>query len=78
MKNKPITIKECQTEIERILKIYLYSKVDKDEEEMFKTELKNLIQAKGRIEHENFEKAQERRAERERKKYGIKIGDKQW
>ena len=52
--------------------------MDKDEEEKFKIELKNIIEAKGRIEHENLRKAEERRAERERRRYGIKIGDKQW
>ena len=72
MKNKPITIKECQEEIERVLKVYLYSKIDKDEDEKFKNELKGLIEAKGRIERRKQEEAEEKRAKRERTKYGLK------
>lgn len=68
-KNKPMTIKACQEEIERVLRVFLYSKIDKNEEETFKNELKGLIEAKGFIERKKQEEAEARRAERERKKY---------
>lgn len=66
---KPKTIKQCQSEIERVLRIYLYSKIDKSEEENFKNQLRSLFEAKGAIEHTKLQEAEERRARRERIKY---------
>ena len=64
--------KECQEEIERVLRIYLYSKVDENEEKIFKQELKGLIEAKGFIEQRKQQEAEERRAKRERAKYNLR------
>ena len=69
---KPKTIKQCQSEIERVLRIYLYSKIDKSEEENFKNQLRSLFELKGAIEHTKLQEAEERRARRERRKYLIK------
>ena len=70
MKEKPLTIKECVDEIERLLRIWLYQKCSPQEEKTFKQLIKNALDRKGWIEHEKLQAKEEERARRERNKYG--------
>lgn len=69
--NKKLTILDCYREMERILRLFLYYKNDKADEERYKEELKIIFQRKGQIEADNIYLSEKRRADREARKYGI-------
>lgn len=71
-RKKPLTIKACYEEMERVLKIYLYQNHSKDEEKVFRETLKSTIETKGRLEQKKMQEAEERRADRYARSYGVR------
>lgn len=72
MEKKPLTIKACHDEMERLLNIWLFQKCSPDEDKRFKDCLRNVIKVKGEIEHQKQIRAEERRAERIARNYGAR------
>lgn len=71
MSQKKSTIASCTEEIERLLKIMLYGKCDKDDEKNIKQQLKYNLEEKARLEKIKTENREQAKAEREANKLGI-------
>lgn len=72
MSQKKSTIASCTEEIERLLKIMLYGKCDKDDEKNIKQQLKYNLEEKARLEKIKMENKEQAKAEREANKLGIR------
>lgn len=71
MQQKKSTIASCTEEIDRLLKILLYSKCDKTDEENIKSQLKYNLQEKARLEELKHRNREDAKIARESKKLGI-------
>lgn len=72
MIQKKSTIASCTEEIERLLKIMLYGKCDKDDEKNIKQQLKYNLEEKARLEKIKMGNKEQAKAEREANKLGIR------
>ena len=65
------TISGCTEEIERLLRLLLYSKCDKSDEEEIKTQLKYVLGQKAKLEQEKAEQKERVRADKEYRRLGL-------
>lgn len=69
---KKVTSKECYDEMVRLLRLYFYSKTDKEDNENILKSIKPILENLAEIEKQKLELQEQRRAAREAQKIGLK------